>query len=168
MISFCKTLNNFVKECKLDAMSQAAYCKFYDLTNSAPFDNVQKSIYGTLIGCCCQNFRLKHFAISNMVMLQRDRMNNCREFRSSYGSDKQAFDILLQNIEQFCKVMQIRCKYEIQVSSFTVGMTWSFNPDIEDITFCLFWCEYIFCMVRTKHCYYQVTTKTFVILIGQC
>ena len=74
-------------------------------------------------------------------MLQRDRMNNCREFRSSYGSDKQAFDIFLQNIEQFCQGMQIRCKYKIQVSSFTVGMTWSFNPDIEDITFCLFWYE---------------------------
>ena len=101
----------------------------------------ENSICGTLIGCCCQNFSLKHLAIANMVMLQRDRMNNCREFRSSYGSDKQAFDILLQNIEQFCQGMQIRCKYEIQISSFTVGVTWSFNPDIEDKTFCLFWYE---------------------------
>ena len=90
----------------------------------------ENSICGTLIGCCCQNFSLKHFALAIMVMLQRDRMNNCREFRSSYGSDKQAFDILLQNIEQFCQGMQIRCKYKIQVSSFTVEMTWSFNPDI--------------------------------------
>ena len=32
----------------------------------------ENSICGTLIGCCCQNFSPKHFALANMVMLQRD------------------------------------------------------------------------------------------------